>query len=211
MSGKFDNGLGMSDVMENIESFIGSVTIPLGLIGPLSMNWGGPQEPIFGAAATIEGALIVSINRGCRAIASETAIQTEVQSKCMTRMPMFAFRSAAECERFVNWFWANEKAICTKAEEASNHAELLEFEIVQIDETAHVKFVYDTGDASGQNMTTACTWHASEWTFKELKKQEIELVQFGIEGNGASDKKVSHQSIKEGRGIRVRASVELSD
>ena len=99
MSGKFDNGLGMSDVMENIESFIGSVTIPLGLIGPLSMNWGGPQEPIFGAAATIEGALIVSINRGCRAIASETAIQTEVQSKCMTRMPMLSLIHISEPTR----------------------------------------------------------------------------------------------------------------
>lgn len=111
----------------------------------------------------------------------------------------------------MQWFWENEQAIRLKAEEASNHAELLEFEIVQIDDTAHVKFVFDTGDASGQNMTTACMWHASEWIFKELKKAEIELIQFGIEGNGASDKKVSQSSIEDGRGIRVLASVKPSD
>ena len=134
-------------------------------------------------------------------MASETSVKTKITSKCMTRMPMFAFHNTEECERFVSWFWDNEKAIKSKAEEASNHAELLEFEIIQIDETAHVKFVLDTSDASGQNMTTAFTWHASEWIFKELKKKEIELVQFRIEGNGASDKKVSRQSIEDGREI----------
>jgi len=211
LSGLFDSNLSMSEVMGNVESFIGSVSVPLGLIGPLTIDWSGEKESVFGAGATTEGALIASINRGCRAIASESVVTTEIQSKCMTRMPMFAFSNAEECARFVTWFWDNESEISAKAEEASNHAELLEFEIVQIDETAHVKFVYDTGDASGQNMTTACTWHACVWVFGEIKKAGIELVQFGIEGNGASDKKVSEGSIENGRGIRVESTVTLSD
>lgn len=92
LSSQFDNGLDMQSVIGNVESFIGSITIPVGLIGPLNMDWEGIREPVFAAAATTEGALIASINRGCRAIVSEMAIRTEVQSKCMTRMPMFAFR-----------------------------------------------------------------------------------------------------------------------
>tara|TARA_B110000046_G_scaffold1754_1_gene1911 strand:+ start:183 stop:422 length:240 start_codon:yes stop_codon:yes gene_type:complete len=55
---KFDNGLRMSDAMGNIESFIGSVSVPVGLIGPLTINWGDIQESVFGVSATTEGALI---------------------------------------------------------------------------------------------------------------------------------------------------------
>lgn len=207
----FDNELKMADAMGNIESFVGSMTLPLGLVGPLPMKWDNQIEPVFGVVATSEGALVASMNRGCRAIADGAYIETNVEHKLMTRMPMFSFSNNLDCARFISWFKQHESAVKKKAQEASNHATLLAFEYVQIDESAHIKFKYDTGDASGQNMTTACTWHACKWIFNAIEQEGIELQQFGIEGNGASDKKISQANISKGRGHRVVSKALVSD
>jgi hydroxymethylglutaryl-CoA reductase (NADPH) len=76
--------------------------------------------------------------------------------------------------------------------------------------SVHLKFVYTTGDASGQNMTTTCTWHSVLWINKKFKAENgYEAVHYVIEGNAASDKKVSNYSASQGRGVHVIAECEL--
>lgn len=76
----------------------------------------------------------------------------------------------------------------------------------------HLKFIYSTGDAAGQNMTTTCTWHAVQW-INRIFIQEKGIIpdQVGIEGNGASDKKISHYAMQQGRGVHVIAECLLLD
>src|SRR5262249_24366768 len=70
----------------------------------------------------------------------------------------------------------------------------------------HVHIVYETGDAAGQNMTTAATWHVCQ-RLQELGRTEpaLRFDRFFIEGNGSTDNKVSFRSFLTGRGMRVVA------
>lgn len=208
----FEGKLHMDQVLNNIESFVGSTEIPLGLVGPLAWEQDGEIEHVFGVVGTTEGALVASMNRGARAIANGNPVTTEFVRQRMLRTPLFAFENATQATAFVDWATSHAKQIKDKAEEASNHATLLELEPVQLEESVHLRFIYTTGDAAGQNMTTACTWHASQWIMQELdQRADMNLVQFGIESNGGSDKKVTRYAIEHGRGCKVTASVTLDD
>jgi hydroxymethylglutaryl-CoA reductase (NADPH) len=81
-----------------------------------------------------------------------------------------------------------------------------------IDTHVHIRFVYTTEDASGQNMTTTCTWHAMLWMVEKFKEETgIEIPHYVIEGNGSSDKKASRFMIDHGRGVHVEAECFLDE
>lgn len=211
LSDRLSGQLRMDQVMNNIESFVGSMELPLGLVGPLAWKEGGDTEHIFGVVGTSEGALVASMNRGARAIMHGGVVQTAFVQQRMLRTPLLAFETADQAQTFAQWAAKHEQDIKAKAEEASNHASLIALESVCLDESVHLRFIYHTGDAAGQNMSTACTWHACQWIMDQLKATDMHLVQFGIESNGASDKKISRYAIDNGRGCKVKASVVLDD
>ncbi|MFM7023410.1 MAG: phosphotransferase [Flavobacteriales bacterium] len=204
-----DASLDLSQIQNNIESYIGTVEIPVGMVGPLLFN---DDELVYCAAATLEGALISSMNRGSKALSLSGGFSAKVLWQKMSRAPLFLFESELDANVFVVFIEANFEAIKAITKKYSNHAELLEIKIIQQNENVHLKFIYRTGDASGQNMTTTCTWHAMLFIVEEFKqKTGIVPVDFVIEGNGASDKKISQNNIEEGRGIHVIAECFLHE
>ena len=93
----------------------------------------------------------------------------------------------------------------------SNYANLQAIEPHIFGKNVHVHFVFETGDAAGQNMTTTCTWHACKWILKQMEQySEIHFDNFIIEANLSNDKKVTYQSFIKGRGIRVMAEATLT-
>ena len=59
----------LGQVQNNIESFIGTTEIPMGLAGPLLFKTDKENtELIYTGICTTEGALVASINRGAKAI-----------------------------------------------------------------------------------------------------------------------------------------------
>lgn len=207
-----DARLDFQDIRNNIESYIGSTEIPLGIVGPLLFNDNGTQELTYCSAGTLEGALIASMNRGARVISKSNGFSAEVKWQKMTRSPMFIFETEKEAitfKRYINDTFVNIKKV---AEAHSNHGKLVEIESIQQNEVIHLKFVYHTGDASGQNMTTTCTWHAMLYIVEQFKiTTDIVPVDFVIEGNGASDKKVSQYNMDAGRGIHVVAECTIPE
>ena len=205
-------GLRPEEIVRNIESSIGSVEIPLGLAGPLLWRCDGLEETVFAPAGTLEGALLASMNRGAKAVSLGGGFRARVLHQQMLRCPMFIFQSIAESELFEKWVKARFSRIRSIAEQHSNHAKLQSIESVVIGESVHLKFAYTTGDAAGQNMTTICTWHAVLWIRDGFKADTgIEPRHFVIEGNGASDKKISTYTMEHGRGIHVVAECELPE
>ena len=197
--------IALSQIQNNIESFIGTVEIPLGLIGPLLfIDKKNTPELVHCAVATSEGALVASMNRGAKAISESGGFEAHIVHQKMVRTPMYTFKRLSESIAFDEWIKSNFKKIKFQAQMHSNHAELLEISSVIIGKIVHLKFVYSTSDASGQNMTTSCTWNACLWIEENFEiETSIEILNFVIEGNGASDKKVSFYAMQNGRGCHV--------
>jgi hydroxymethylglutaryl-CoA reductase (NADPH) len=207
-----NSNLALSHITKNIESYIGSIEIPVGLVGPLRYNTPNGYEMVYSAAATLEGALIASMNRGAKAVSLSGGFSANVVHQKMVRCPMFIFSHENECQLFYEWIKKHESDLKHEAEKHSNHAKLIDISPVVTGNSVHIYFIFNTADASGQNMTTTCTWHAILLA-RELFYQQyaIEPIHFVIEGNGASDKKVSVGNITRGRGINVTAEAELDE
>jgi hydroxymethylglutaryl-CoA reductase (NADPH) len=206
------HSLNTAEIQKNIESFVGSIEIPLGLVGPLCYNTTTGQELVYTLAGTLEGALVASMNRGARAVSLSGGFSAEVLYQRMLRAPLILLKSDEDAVKFEAWVKENFAQIKAQAESHSNHAELIAIEPVLFGKNCHLKFIYSTGDASGQNMTTTCTWHALLWIVKNFTQDTgIAIERYIIEGNAASDKKISAYTIREGRGIRVLAHCFLKE
>jgi NADP-dependent 3-hydroxy-3-methylglutaryl-CoA reductase len=174
----------------NVENAIGAVEIPVGLAGPLLFCGEGVEGIVHAPLATTEGALVASACRGAMAISRAGGVTTHVHAQRMTRGPAFEFDMPAAAFRFAEWIGTQLEPLRACTREVSSHARLLGVEPVVIGRTVHVLFVYETGDAAGQNMTTATTWHACQWLLGQLRAQGSEPRRFLIEANLSSDKKV---------------------
>ncbi|MFD8993424.1 phosphotransferase [Streptomyces abikoensis] len=194
----------------NIEGFVGAVEIPVGVAGPLLIHGENVQGEVHAPMATTEGALVSSATRGALAVTMAGGVSTRVLSQTMTRAPVFAFSRLAAASRFASAIPQHLDALRTAVRQVSDHARLLSVQPLVVGRTVHLKFRYTTGDAAGQNMTTACTWHACQWILGQphlIGAEELES--FIVEGNTSGDKKASSQAMAEGRGIRVSADCLL--
>ena len=201
-----------TDVQNNIESLVGSVEIPSGIVGPLKYNTEQGSEDVFCMGATLEGALIASLNRGAKAISLSGGFTTEVIHQKMMRSPLFLLSNEEKAIHFENWINTHFEAIKEITESYSNHATLTGISIHRDTVNVHTNFTYTTGDAAGQNMTTTCTWHGILWIVEQYAAQGHETItDFVLEGNGSSDKKVSQFLIDHGRGIKVIATAVLDE
>jgi hydroxymethylglutaryl-CoA reductase (NADPH) len=204
--------LDLHEIQNNIESYIGTAEIPLGIVGPLLFVDGTRVEQVYCAAGTLEGALIASMNRGAKALSQSGGFTAEVAWQRMTRVPMFLFNNFEEAIVFADFVPTILGQVKTAAEKYSNHAILQEIKPIHDGAVVHLRFAYSTGDASGQNMTTVCTWHAMLFIAEKFTTETgITPLDFVIEGNGASDKKISQYNIHSGRGVNVVASCMLEE
>jgi hydroxymethylglutaryl-CoA reductase (NADPH) len=199
-------------IRSKIESNIGSIEIPLGLVGPLFWVKENEIEEVYTAAAALEGALIASMNRGAKAISLGGGFKSEIFYQKMHRCPMYIFETEEQASAFAKWIEKNVDSIRITAEKHSNHAVLLDCQPVLKENVVHIFFIYSTGDAAGQNMTTLCTWHAMLWMNENaFPSLGFSAKQYCIEGNGSSDKKVSLGNLERGRGIKVQVSAFLPE
>ena len=200
-------------VKGNIESFLGSIEIPVGLAGPLLMGRPDQQKDwVFAPIATSEGALVASMTRGAFAVGLSGGVTVKALKQRMTRAPLFIFENLSQSESFISWIERNYQRIKTETKRYSNHAKLVEIKPECFGKTVHLKFFYETADASGQNMTTTCTWQAILWIEKTFNSEsEFVIKDYVLEANGSSDKKVSAGSLIHTRGTRVIAECELTE
>ncbi|MCC2637949.1 MAG: peedicted hydroxymethylglutaryl-CoA reductase, partial [Moraxellaceae bacterium] len=199
-------------LVSNIEALIGSVEIPIGLAGPLHIRGVHADGLFFAPLATTEGALVASATRGATALSRAGGVHTRVLGQRMMRVPMFAFDSMQKALFFADWVKDHYGALATEVRKYSNYANLVHIAAQVMGRNVHVHFIYETGDAAGQNMTTTCTWQACQWILKSVQRFEgLRVVNFLVEANLSNDKKVTYQTFLRGRGVRVMAEAVLSD
>lgn len=194
----------------NIESFVGSIEVPMGIAGPLQINGKHADGLYFAPIATTEGALIASMSRGAYALSTSGGVTTRVLAQRMMRVPMFILTNLTSAAHFSSWVNEHYLEIKREAEKDSNYAKLIELTPQVFGKVVHLHFVYETGDAAGQNMTTSCTWQACLWILKYIEQYKIfEIEKFVVEGGLSSDKKVSYLSLIKGRGVNVQAEAVI--
>lgn len=194
----------------NIENYIGAVQIPVGIAGPLLVKGTYTNGYVPLPVATTEGALVSSITRGAMVCAMAGGVQVHVTGQKMIRAPVFFCRDQDGVVNLEYWVASHFPDIKREAESISSIAKLKTVVPFILGDALHLLFYYTTGDAAGQNMTTACTWKACEWIVEQIKgDHSICYRRYMIEGNMSGDKKVNHNSFMQGRGVSVVASCEV--
>ena len=203
-------GLDPSTLGGNIENLVGTVEVPVGLAGPLRFRGEHAGGWITAPLATTEGALVASASRGAKAISRAGGVTTRVLRQRMTRAPYYEFPDAATAAAFQPWIDRHMEEIREQVAQVSTHARLMSVEPLQLGRGVHLRFAYETGDAAGQNMVTACTWHACQWINRAIAADDrLAFRRFWIEGSATGDKKLCQLSLFETRGTRVTAECHL--
>jgi len=190
----------------NIENFIGTVKLPIGIAGPLRVRGLFAQGDFYVPLATTEAALVASYNRGAMLISEVGGASTLLLNEGVSRSPAFAFISLEELGRFVAWVLGERDTIRRVAEETTHFGKLSEFQLSVEGNHVYLLLTYTTGDAAGQNMATIATEAAVAWIQANTPVKPRAAY---IEANFSGDKKASMQSLQSVRGKKVTAEVTL--
>lgn len=183
----------LKNLNKNCENVVGYVRIPIGMIGPIEIN----NDKKFIPFATTEGALVSSINRGCKLLCLSKN-EIIVEDIGMTRSPIIKCKTLTELVNIKLWINENFKHIKNEFEKDSNFAILKNIDFLQEGRHLHLRFCATTGEAMGMNMVSKSTDNVLKFL---NKKFDIEIV--SLSGNTCTDKKASAINLIKGRGKHV--------
>jgi len=164
------------------------------------------NKDYFIPLATTEGALVASVNRGCKAIVASGGAWVDSYQVGATRGPVFYVQNLKENDR-LNVFLDTHLAEMQKiAVSTSNHMTLTKIFSRGVGQYRYVRFVYDTTNAMGLNMVTIATEKIAKYI-----EEQTNISCIALSGNYCTDKKPSWLNMIEGRGSKVWAEVVLSE
>ena len=167
----------LSAYNRNCENVVGYVRVPVGMIGPIQNKY----VPF----ATTEGALVSSINRGCKVLENATT-SIIVEDVGMTRSPIVQCESIKDVFHLKQVIINNMDWIKSIFNMNSNYTKLKDIHFLQEGRYLHIRFVGTTGDAMGMNMITKAT---RQVLIALQEKYHIQIVT--LSGNTCTDKKIS--------------------
>ena len=184
----------------NIENYIGTVRVPVGLAGPVRVNGTYAQGDFYLPLATTEAALVASYSRGAQVITDAGGCSAIVLHEGVSRAPGFAFDSVGEAGKFVAWAVAALPQMRRIAEATTRHGKLRDMRVNVEGNHVYLIFEFATGNAAGQNMVTIATQAICEY----IAAHSAVTPRYGfVEANHSGDKKASAQSFLGGRGKSV--------
>ncbi|MGF1469453.1 MAG: hydroxymethylglutaryl-CoA reductase [Sandaracinaceae bacterium] len=192
----------------NIEHFIGTAQLPLGIAGPLLVKGDHAEGEFYVPLATTEGTLVASYNRGMKVIHRSGGVKCTVVGDNMQRAPVFIFQDASRARRFVDWIVEKSEDIKAVCHDSDPFVNLKHVDYYLSNSFAFLRFNFTTGDAAGMNMVSKATFAACNWIIQNCDAVEIE--RFFLESNFATDKKHSTINTMRTRGKRVTAEMVIN-
>jgi hydroxymethylglutaryl-CoA reductase (NADPH) len=190
----------------NIENFIGTVRVPVGLAGPLRVNGLHAHGDFYVPLATTEAALVASYSRGASLVTEAGGCAALVLNEGVSRAPGFAFETLADAAIFVAWASRSFDAFRSAAEGTTRHGQLIDMQLTVEGNHVYLGLEFLTGDASGQNMVTI----AAEAVCRHIEQHSpIKPRYWFVEANLSGDKKATTHSFMSVRGKKVSAEVVL--
>ncbi len=195
-----------SAYQRNIESYIGTVNIPVGLVGPLRIHGRVGTTDHRVPLATTEAALVASYNRGSKLLTAAGGCNARVVDEAVSRTPVFAFDRLTDAEIFADFITRHNDKLHSVVAGVTSHGQLISARPVIEGNHVYIDLRYKTEDASGQNMVT----FASEAICKIiLEHTPVEPSYWFLEGNFSGDKKATTQTLGDVRGKRVVADARI--
>jgi len=191
----------------NIENFVGTVKLPVGLAGPLRINGLCAQGDFYVPLATTEAALVASYSRGCQVISEAGGCTAMLLNEGLSRAPGFVFEGLKDAGKFLVWVINQLEAFRRCAEETTRFGKLIDMSISVEGNHVYLVFEFTTGDAAGQNMVTIATQAICDYI---MKNSPVKAQTCFVEANLSGDKKASAASFVSVRGKKVSAEVRLS-
>jgi hydroxymethylglutaryl-CoA reductase (NADPH) len=190
----------------NIENFIGTARVPIGLAGPLRVNGAHAAGDYYVPLATTEAALVASYSRGAQLVTEAGGCAAAVVNEGVTRAPAFAFETLAQAALFVAWATDQFERFRAAARATTRHGDLVDLQLVVEGNSVHLGLEFTTGDASGQNMVTIATEAVCRHI---LEHAPVQPRAWYVEGNMSGDKKATAHSFMGVRGRKVSAEILL--
>lgn len=188
----------------NIENFVGTVRVPVGVAGPLRVNGTHAQGDYYVPMATTEATLVASYHRGASLLTECGGCAAVLVSEGLARAPGFAFATLYEAGQFITWAVRSLDALRAIAESTTRFGKLKDIRVTLEGNHVYLIFDYFTGDAAGQNMVTIATQAICEYI---REHSPVKPTAMFVEANHSGDKKASAQSFLYGRGRSVCAEV----
>lgn len=193
-----------SDESVHCENRIGSISLPLGVAGPLNLQGEYAKGEFYVPLATTEGALIASVNRGAKAT-FEKGIVSTVQKVGVTRGPVLKAKTIGGAVKIEKWIGEHRGELVKKTEETSSHTKLIDLMVKKAGMYVFIRFSFDTDKAMGMNMATIATQHLIEYIAEKTNSSII-----AVAGNFDIDKKPAWLNSLYGRGYVVQAEAIIS-
>lgn len=157
--------------------------------------------------ATYETTLFHSVGRGAKVTRLAKTLQTTLISDHMTRSILMDAHQAIYAKQLSDYVLSHisffQETIISKH---SKYAKLKDVHTKIVGSLIYIRFAYETGNASGHNMTT----FASDAIADHLLEVFPNLNYVSVSGNYCTDKKASAVNSILGRGKHVIAEITLS-
>jgi hydroxymethylglutaryl-CoA reductase (NADPH) len=196
----------LSAFARNIENFIGTVKVPVGIAGPLRVNGAHARGDFYLPLATTEAALVASYSRGAQLITAAGGCTALVDAASVSRAPGFAFVDLAEANSFASWVRDQFDALRDVAAATTRHGRLASLRTTLEGNHVYVTFSFSTGEAAGQNMVTIATQAMCAFI---AQRSPVKPQHHFLEANFSGDKKATVMSLLGERGRRAIAEVTL--
>lgn len=189
---------------KNCEQMIGSVPLPVGIAGPLSLTFSsGEKADVFLPLVTTEAALVASVNRGCKVLSTNGGISVKSVYHGMSRSIVLKPKNE-KIHSYTQEIRSREDAWKKTGEATSHHLKILRYDLDESDGYTFLTIFCDTSEAMGMNMTTIAAQAIGDFLARELDADLITIA-----GNVDSDKKPSRRTHDHGRGYEVTAEAKI--
>jgi len=193
----------------NCENLVGSVEIPVGVVGPVSVKESNCSlnnlQDLYIPLATTEGALVASISRGCKVINLSNSLKVTVTRVGISRSLVFECLDNLSAHDFIKSFNKNLSSFISYAESTSNHLKFLNLTNYVRGRLVYLRFSFDTDEAMGMNMIT----HALSFAWQKEKEKYSSVFLLSLSANVCSDKKVAGVNRMLGRGYIVELDLVI--
>ncbi len=192
---------------KNCEQMFGMLSVPVGYAGPLRLTFSNNHvTELHLPIATTEGALVASINRGCKAVSSTSITITKSIHHGISRSIAFRASSSGKVQELVDALRTKEALWKAAAHATSSHLAVKSYTLDLQKQYVFLTIACDTSEAMGMNMVTIAAQAIADWVTATVAGVRC----ITIAGNVDSDKKPSKRTHDLGRGFEVHASVILS-